>query len=66
VTGWSRTCGVRELLFAHPCSLYVIKNYEIPGLQHNTVLSESRCALRLWYVDLVVSVEVAVEVCLMS
>jgi hypothetical protein len=29
----------------------------------NTVCSESRCALRLWYVDLVVSIEVAIEVC---
>jgi hypothetical protein len=29
----------------------------------NTVLSESRCALKLRYVDLVVSIEVAVEVC---
>jgi hypothetical protein len=29
----------------------------------NTMRSESRCALRLRYVDLVVSVEVAVEVC---
>jgi hypothetical protein len=28
-----------------------------------TVRSESRCALRLRYVDLVVSIEVAVEVC---
>jgi hypothetical protein len=28
-----------------------------------TVRSESRCALRLRYVDLVVSMEVAVEVC---
>jgi hypothetical protein len=28
-----------------------------------TVCSESRCALRLRYVDLVVSIEVAVEVC---
>jgi hypothetical protein len=28
-----------------------------------TVLSESLCALRLRYVDLVVSIEVAVEVC---
>jgi hypothetical protein len=27
-----------------------------------TVRSESRCALRLWYVDLVVSIKVAVEV----
>jgi hypothetical protein len=30
---------------------------------HYTVRSESRCALRLRYVDLVVSIEVAVEVC---
>jgi hypothetical protein len=29
----------------------------------NTVHSESRCALMLQYVDLVVSIEVAVEVC---
>jgi hypothetical protein len=28
-----------------------------------TVRSESRCPLRLQYVDLVVSIEVAVEVC---
>jgi hypothetical protein len=31
-----------------------------------TVRSEIRCALSLRYVDLVVSTEVAVEVCLMS
>jgi len=30
---------------------------------YNTVRSESPCALRLRYVDLVVSIEVAVEVC---
>jgi hypothetical protein len=30
------------------------------------VRSESRCALRLRYVDLVVSIEVAVEVCCIS
>jgi hypothetical protein len=29
----------------------------------NTVRSESRCALRLWYVYLVVSIEAAAEVC---
>jgi hypothetical protein len=28
-----------------------------------TVLSESRCVVRLRYVDLVISIEVAVEVC---
>jgi hypothetical protein len=28
-----------------------------------TVRWESHCTLRLWYVDLVVSIEVAVEVC---
>jgi hypothetical protein len=27
------------------------------------VCSKSRCALRLWYIDLVVSIEVVVEVC---
>jgi hypothetical protein len=30
---------------------------------YNTVCSENRCALRLWYIDLVVSIEVAIEVC---
>jgi len=29
----------------------------------STVLSESDCALRLRYVDMVVSIEVAIEVC---
>jgi hypothetical protein len=33
---------------------------------HYTLRSESRCALRLRYADLVVSIEAAVEVCLMS
>jgi hypothetical protein len=33
---------------------------------YNTVRSESRCALRLRYVDLVVSIKVAVIHCLMS
>jgi hypothetical protein len=32
-------------------------------LKNCTLLSESRCALRLRYVDLVVSIEVTVEVC---
>jgi hypothetical protein len=31
--------------------------------RRNTVRSENRCALRLRYVDLVVSIEVTVEVC---
>jgi hypothetical protein len=34
----------------------------VNGLR-NTVRSKIRCALRLRYVDLVVSIEVAVEVC---
>jgi hypothetical protein len=37
-----------------------------PGKAHvctYTVLSESRCVLKLRYVDLVVSIEAAVEVC---
>jgi hypothetical protein len=32
-------------------------------LNFYTVRLESHCACRLWYVDLVVSIEVAVEVC---
>jgi hypothetical protein len=32
-------------------------------VKNSTVCSESRCALRLRYVELVVSIEVAVEVC---
>jgi hypothetical protein len=32
----------------------------------NTMHSESHCARRLRYIDLVVSIEVAVKVCLMS
>jgi hypothetical protein len=40
---------------AFNCTEYVPCEY--------TVRSESRCALRLWYVDLVVNIEVAVEVC---
>jgi hypothetical protein len=36
--------------------------HSVSGMS-NTVRSESRCALRLRYVDLVVSIEVAVEVC---
>jgi hypothetical protein len=35
---------------------------DIPLYQRN-VRSESRCALRLWYVDLAVSIEDAVAVC---
>jgi hypothetical protein len=33
------------------------------NIKSSAVRSESRCALRLRYVDLVVSIEVAVEVC---
>jgi hypothetical protein len=33
------------------------------GPRHYTVRSESHCAVRLWYVDLFVSIKVAVEVC---
>jgi hypothetical protein len=37
--------------------------YFIVTLQDYTVLSESHCTLRLRYLDLVVSIEDAVEVC---
>jgi hypothetical protein len=33
------------------------------GKNRNTVRSESRCALRLRYVDMVVSIAVTIEVC---
>jgi hypothetical protein len=45
------------------CLSQSLKKTFSPGPGHYTVYSESHCALRLWYVDLVVSVEVAVEVC---
>jgi hypothetical protein len=41
-------------------SIVFVRNQTLP---HYTVLSESCCTLRLLYVDLVVSIEVAVEVC---
>jgi hypothetical protein len=41
----------------------VRKFYYIPGKTLYIMRSESRCALRLQYVVLVVSIEVAVEVC---
>jgi hypothetical protein len=49
--------------------MYLSTNWGFPGSsafnEHcpNTVRSESRCALRLRYVDFVDSIEVAVEVC---
>jgi hypothetical protein len=55
--------------FLHVCPEFVdllnrcvIRQF-LRGHKHNIVCSESRCALRLGYVDLVVSIEVAVEVC---
>jgi hypothetical protein len=54
------------LLGAPYIYIYDISRLRVNYLQafcpnHNTVLSESRCALRLRYVDLVVSIEFAVE-----
>jgi hypothetical protein len=48
-------------------SSYILNVYggHIPKY-HSTVRSESRCALRLRSVNLVVSIEVAGELCLMS
>jgi hypothetical protein len=43
-----------------PCLTYI--NFRI-SMVYYTLRSESRCALRLRYVDLVVSIEGAVEVC---
>jgi hypothetical protein len=41
---------------------YLNTVYTAIGVCHSTVRSESRCPLSLRYVDLVVSVEVAIEV----
>jgi hypothetical protein len=59
------------ILFQSACSkpCHVIVNVSFPlnrtamQLEGNTVHSESCCALRLWYVDLDVSIEFAVEMC---
>jgi hypothetical protein len=50
------------------CSRYATSRLQCVGMPelavfHTTMRSESRCALRLQCVDLVVSIEVAVEVC---
>jgi hypothetical protein len=47
------------------CATCLSSSFAVSKLmwQTCTVLSESRCALRLRYVDLVVSIEVTVEVC---
>jgi hypothetical protein len=42
---------------------FSVHNAVLIALNHYTVSSESRYALRLRYVDLVVSIAVAVEVC---
>jgi hypothetical protein len=49
------------ILTAFPLQLVCMNAPECYDIR--TVRSESRCALRLRYVDLVVSIEVAVEVC---
>jgi hypothetical protein len=41
----------------------VLKGLNYCSYEYCTVRSESRCALRLRYVELVVSIEVAVAVC---
>jgi hypothetical protein len=43
--------------------LLAVFNFQFIVMLRSTVRSESRCALKLRYVDLVVSIEVAVEVC---
>jgi hypothetical protein len=45
------------------CSACWVTKATNPTHNHYTVRSESRCALRVRYVDLVVGIEVAVEVC---
>jgi hypothetical protein len=49
---------------AHPMYIVCLETLcTVDETTKGTVRSESRCALRLLYVDLVVSIEVAVEVC---
>jgi hypothetical protein len=53
-----------EMLYSYMLFLQIIIIIiHTPFKIHNTVRSESRCAFRLRYVDLVVSIEVSVEVC---
>jgi hypothetical protein len=58
-----RRFNIYTLLCAHLLPGSVISVYFISLSLFNIVRSESRCALRLRYVDLVVSIEVTVEVC---
>jgi hypothetical protein len=59
---WGRESG-RTLPSVAEINVWSYKHYQrADGLPY-TVRSESRCALRLQYVGLVVSIEVAVAVC---
>jgi hypothetical protein len=54
----------RFVLCVQPLRLVSTSSRSLPLVEAiTTVRSESRCALRLQYVDLVVSTEVAVAVC---
>jgi hypothetical protein len=55
--------NVLELHSDFPNAIYISHFLQQRIKLHYTVCSESRCALRLRYADLVVSIEVAVEVC---
>jgi hypothetical protein len=43
------------------CAFVALGNQHAMRLRHNTVGSESRCSLKLRYVDLVVSIEVPLK-----
>jgi hypothetical protein len=51
------------VLFMCKCVMYLCHRVSTKLQLTNTVRSESRCALRLRYVDLVVSIEAAIAVC---
>jgi hypothetical protein len=66
------TCGVTEfpklhsstaLISFHPLPQPPKRTLQLQQCNLTTVRSASRCALRLRYLDLVVSIEVTVEVC---
>jgi hypothetical protein len=58
-------CEMHTLYIEHfqTCTELRSLRWCIPVMLLNTISPESRCALRLRYVDLVVCTEVAVEVC---
>jgi hypothetical protein len=58
---------INNYVYIRIINIYLFKNYLVFFyFIFYTLRSESRCALKLRYVDLVVSIEVAVELCCCS